>query len=88
MMWCLGFDAIGRLLRGGDFYDAAIVAAQDIAVAQYGAAQSEDGDIFTRGECGAQAAFFALVVGQDQFCLLYTSPSPRDLSTSRMPSSA
>ena len=27
-----------------------------------------------------------LVVGQS--CLLYTSPSPRDLSTSRMPSSA
>ena len=24
----------------------------------------------------------------DQGCLLYTSPSPRDLSTSRMPSSA
>ena len=23
-----------------------------------------------------------------RFCLLYTSPSPRDLSTSRMPSSA
>ena len=26
--------------------------------------------------------------GQYQNCLLYTSPSPRDLSTSRMPSSA
>ena len=26
--------------------------------------------------------------GNDIFCLLYTSPSPRDLSTSRMPSSA
>ena len=26
--------------------------------------------------------------GQFQVCLLYTSPSPRDLSTSRMPSSA
>ena len=26
--------------------------------------------------------------GQVVFCLLYTSPSPRDLSTSRMPSSA
>ena len=26
--------------------------------------------------------------GLDQICLLYTSPSPRDLSTSRMPSSA
>ena len=25
---------------------------------------------------------------QNQICLLYTSPSPRDLSTSRMPSSA
>ena len=35
-----------------------------------------------------------LVIGQekgenlDTSCLLYTSPSPRDLSTSRMPSSA
>ena len=27
-------------------------------------------------------------IGQLQDCLLYTSPSPRDLSTSRMPSSA
>ena len=26
--------------------------------------------------------------GQTRLCLLYTSPSPRDLSTSRMPSSA
>ena len=26
--------------------------------------------------------------GRDWICLLYTSPSPRDLSTSRMPSSA
>ena len=26
--------------------------------------------------------------GKPKFCLLYTSPSPRDLSTSRMPSSA
>ena len=26
--------------------------------------------------------------GQPYICLLYTSPSPRDLSTSRMPSSA
>ena len=28
------------------------------------------------------------IVPQDRHCLLYTSPSPRDLSTSRMPSSA
>ena len=29
-----------------------------------------------------------LEAGPDYPCLLYTSPSPRDLSTSRMPSSA
>ena len=27
-------------------------------------------------------------MGKYKYCLLYTSPSPRDLSTSRMPSSA
>ena len=30
----------------------------------------------------------AAVFGMVKSCLLYTSPSPRDLSTSRMPSSA
>ena len=30
----------------------------------------------------------ALTAGLTSTCLLYTSPSPRDLSTSRMPSSA
>ena len=29
-----------------------------------------------------------IVLGTQNICLLYTSPSPRDLSTSRMPSSA
>ena len=29
-----------------------------------------------------------IVVTAPKICLLYTSPSPRDLSTSRMPSSA
>ena len=33
------------------------------------------------GEAGGKITF-------DSVCLLYTSPSPRDLSTSRMPSSA
>ena len=28
------------------------------------------------------------LIGHGKSCLLYTSPSPRDLSTSRMPSSA
>ena len=33
-------------------------------------------------------AFYVQVEGLDQDCLLYTSPSPRDISGSRMPSSA
>ena len=32
--------------------------------------------------------FTASWVTQGSFCLLYTSPSPRDLAVSRMPSSA
>ena len=31
---------------------------------------------------------FIAIKGKNYDCLLYTSPSPRDLSTSRMPSSA
>ena len=31
---------------------------------------------------------YSMYVILDRACLLYTSPSPRDLSTSRMPSSA
>ena len=34
------------------------------------------------------AVFKAISEGETKICLLYTSPSPRDLSTSRMPSSA
>ena len=44
-----------------------------------------------RGEWSAlegRAAIFGVSVDDVKSCLLYTSPSPRDLSTSRMPSSA
>ena len=37
---------------------------------------------------GQQQSFENLVPNTRYICLLYTSPSPRDLSTSRMPSSA
>ena len=42
-------------------------------------------DILLRNADGATPA---LCDQYDYSCLLYTSPSPRDLSTSRMPSSA
>ena len=35
-----------------------------------------------------QAKILVAEAEENNFCLLYTSPSPRDLSTSRMPSSA
>eukprot|EP00831_Metopus_contortus_P035668 TRINITY_DN28394_c0_g1_i1.p1 TRINITY_DN28394_c0_g1~~TRINITY_DN28394_c0_g1_i1.p1 ORF type:complete len:120 (-),score=27.93 TRINITY_DN28394_c0_g1_i1:57-416(-) len=34
------------------------------------------------------ATYANIITGNRDVCLLYTSPSPRDLSTSRMPSSA
>ena len=34
------------------------------------------------------AIILKVKLGRSWICLLYTSPSPRDLSTSRMPSSA
>ena len=41
-------------------------------------------------DAGAKIKAYATVTfdGMFKVCLLYTSPSPRDLSTSRMPSSA
>ena len=42
----------------------------------------------TRGEKVEGYVLAAEVIGASKACLLYTSPSPRDLSTSRMPSSA
>ena len=44
----------------------------------------EDSDM--RGQFGPRTK--DTVDKANQLCLLYTSPSPRDLSTSRMPSSA
>ena len=35
-----------------------------------------------------EGRFQAVIYGEDYDCLLYTSPSPRDRSVSRMPSSA
>ena len=47
-------------------------------------------DIAVSGWVAGGSRFGVLLVDVDNFhvCLLYTSPSPRDLSTSRMPSSA
>ena len=58
------------------------------ATSEFGKKISENlkiGDIiYLSGEMGSGKTTLARSI----ICLLYTSPSPRDLSTSRMPSSA
>ena len=44
--------------------------------------------IATVGGTAALTVVGLFIFGSYSGCLLYTSPSPRDLSTSRMPSSA
>ena len=61
--------------------------AADGSVAVQIANPSCDGVALPIGLCLGQL-FTVSVVTPDQFCLLYTSPSPRDATLSRMPSSA
>ena len=65
-----------------------------VAVGQFGAMIAGHLDrggmavIATHIDLGLGARAETLDLSQFKACLLYTSPSPRDLSTSRMPSSA
>ena len=43
---------------------------------------------FASFEIGVLCGYVLAHLTQDQVCLLYTSPSPRDVEESRMPSSA
>ena len=53
-----------------------------LSITQWLALSGYDTESFAKAEDALAA------IGPDYPCLLYTSPSPRDLSTSRMPSSA
>ena len=51
--------------------------------------QAREADRLQRGKAlGGGAIDLMAPISEHSACLLYTSPSPRDLSTSRMPSSA
>ena len=64
--------------------DAAVIGwPRAVAVYAGGIASPRAANLAVALEAGVALAAVALAV-----CLLYTSPSPRDLSTSRMPSSA
>ena len=80
-------NLVGRAGREPDvryFESGSIVANFTIAVNRR--SRDEEPDWFNLEIWGKQAQIAADYVKKG--CLLYTSPSPRDLSTSRMPSSA
>ena len=82
MLLCIGILPVSAFASGGDYPDDALPTAESSAAdaqetKQIGTVTTNGGNLNVR--TGA---------GLDNTCLLYTSPSPRDLSTSRMPSSA
>ena len=52
------------------------------------AAAIDEKDPYTRGHSGRVAKYSTVIAQEMRICLLYTSPSPRDMRRSRMPSSA
>ena len=83
-----GGQAVGDWAVTGVSIDTRTLQTGDLFVALKAA---RDGHDFVAHALavGAGAALVSHVPdGVDDTCLLYTSPSPRDLSTSRMPSSA
>ena len=84
-----GFGLAGLALRGG-LKGAAKIGALEGSI--YGAGEGEG--VTGTATSTALGAGLGAAGGKiaekafDGICLLYTSPSPRDLSTSRMPSSA
>ena len=69
----IGHGSIGQIAFGTAVLNSDTLSAYENILQEIGSSLSENGDILFYG-CNV--------------CLLYTSPSPRDLSTSRMPSSA
>ena len=89
---------VGPYIRGYDFVSKNVKEKNQGMSAKYWFGTDYLGrDLFSRVWMGARASIIIalvatalkLIVGTLYgACLLYTSPSPRDLSTSRMPSSA
>ena len=87
----LGIDS--PIEDGATFYENALIKAKHAATISGFPAIADDSGLCVDCLNGAPGINSARYAGEnssdeDNNCLLYTSPSPRDLSTSRMPSSA
>ena len=84
----------GSVTAGLSIYDTMQFIKPDVSTLCIGQAASMGAILLCGGAKGKRQALpnsrvmIHQVLGGFQGCLLYTSPSPRDLSTSRMPSSA
>ena len=81
----MGYPMAGFLAKAGNevtVYNRTTVKAEKW-VEEYGGKLA-----LTPAEASKDATFVFACVGNDNDCLLYTSPSPRDRTRSRMPSSA
>ena len=59
-----------------------------LSFAAAGVVSAEGGDTYTDTDASAENLVQQGIAAKDIVCLLYTSPSPRDATLSRMPSSA
>ena len=66
----------------------AIVQPGNVVYIHYVGVSASTGEQFDSSWDRGRSEFIGYISGAGNVCLLYTSPSPRDLSTSRMPSSA
>ena len=94
-----GFDSDTTILNNGEAIDIDLnvngqtetisvesASLSSIATAINAASLGVEAEIINTGT--GSGSYRLQLVGEAGSCLLYTSPSPRDLSTSRMPSSA
>ena len=80
----------GEQANGHNFIEKAIAKGAAAIVCQEKPEGSDDAVVWisTQNSREALAILASNYYDRPSACLLYTSPSPRDLSTSRMPSSA
>ena len=85
---CASFTITGSALA--DQVQVAVAANFTAPMQAIASAFEQDTGHSVQAAYGATGQFYAQISHGAPFevCLLYTSPSPRDLSTSRMPSSA
>ena len=83
------------ILRGASLFMADVIRQIDcyleidfMDVSSYGTATESSGEVKIIKDLDTSVEGKHVLIVEDIICLLYTSPSPRDVEESRMPSSA